>query len=191
MNMRNKKVLFITQAALIAAIYVAFTFVSASFNLASGSVQMRLSEALCILPFFTSAAIPGLWLGCFLANLLTGAVIWDVIFGSIATLIGALGTYALRKHKFLCTLPPVLANTIIVPLVLIYAYGVPEVMLGSVNVTYLFNAFTVGLGEVIMICVVGSILLRGLSKYRNLIFPNTEGYETGEYYEKVNGADNG
>jgi uncharacterized membrane protein len=191
MNMRNKKVLFITQAALIAAIYVAFTYVSASFNLASGSVQMRLSEALCILPFFTAAAIPGLWLGCLLANLLTGAVIWDVIFGSLATLIGAIGTYALRKHKFLCTLPPVLANTVIVPLVLIYAYGVPEVMLGGVNVTYWFNAFTVGFGEVIMICVVGSILLRGLCRYRNLIFPETGEYKTGDYYEKINGADNG
>ena len=90
--MRNKNVVFITQAAMIAAIYYVLTWVSASFNLASGSVQMRLSEALCILPFFTPAAIPGLTIGCLIANLTTGCVIWDVIFGSLATLIGAMGT---------------------------------------------------------------------------------------------------
>ena len=117
--MRNKNVVFITQAAMIAAIYCVLTWVSASFNLASGSVQMRLSEALCILPFFTPAAIPGLTIGCLIANLTTGCVIWDVIFGSLATLIGAMGTYLLRKHEFLCTLPPVIANMLIVPAVLI------------------------------------------------------------------------
>ena len=80
--MRNKKVLFITQAAMIAAIYFVLTGVSASFNLASQPVQVRLSEALCILPYFTPAAIPGLFIGCFFANLSIGSVIWDLIFGS-------------------------------------------------------------------------------------------------------------
>ena len=98
--MRNKKVLFITQAALIAAIYVVLTMFINAFNLASGNIQVRISEALCILPFFTPAAIPGLWIGCLLANLLTGAAIYDIVFGSLATLIGAIGTYLLRKHKF-------------------------------------------------------------------------------------------
>ena len=172
--MRNKKVLFITQAALIAAIYVALTYVSASFNLASGSVQMRLSETLCILPVFTPAAIPGLAIGCLLANLLTGSLIWDVIFGSLATLLGAIGTYLLRKHKFLCTIPPVLSNCIIVPFVLIYAYHIPEVLFHGVNVTYWFTALTVGIGEVITICVLGSVLMRALNKYRFQIFRNLE-----------------
>ena len=170
--MRNKKVLFITQAALIAAIYVVLTSVCAQFNLASGSVQVRLSEVLCILPFFTTAAIPGLFLGCLTANLITGCVIWDVIFGSLATLIGAVGTYMLRKHKFLCTLPPVLANTIIVPFVLIYAYGIPSINVGGFDVTYWFTALTVGIGEVISICIVGSIFLNVLNKYRSVIFKN-------------------
>ena len=67
--MRNKKVLFIVQAALIAAIYVALTYLSSIAGLASGTIQVRISEALCILPVFTTAAIPGLWLGCFLANM--------------------------------------------------------------------------------------------------------------------------
>ena len=97
--MRNKKVLFIVQAALIAAIYVALTYLSSIAGLASGTIQVRISEALCILPVFTTAAIPGLWLGCFLANMLTGGIPVDVVCGSIATLIGAFGTYALRKHK--------------------------------------------------------------------------------------------
>lgn len=172
--MRDKKVLFITQAALIAAVYVVLTYVSAEFNLASGSVQMRLSEALCILPFFTPAAIPGLWAGCLVANLLTGSLIWDIIFGSLATLIGAVGTYLLRRHKFLCTLPPVIANTLIVPAVLIYAYGIPEVVFRGVNVTYWFTAFTVGLGEVVTICIIGFILLNALYRYRYGIFRNLE-----------------
>lgn len=168
--MRNKKVLFITQAAIIAAMYVALTFVSASFNLASGSVQLRLSEVLCILPFFTPAAIPGLWVGCLIANLLTGAVVWDVIFGSLATLIGAVGTYLLRKNKVLCVLPPILSNMLIIPAVLIFAYGIPAVFWKDMNVTYAFTAFTVGLGEVITIGIVGSIVLRVLNKYRQYIF---------------------
>ena len=121
--MRNKKVLFLTQAAVIAAIYVVLTIFISAFNLASGAIQVRISEALTILPFFTPAAIPGLAIGCLLSNLLTGAAVYDVVFGSLATLLGAVGTYLLRKHKFLCTLPPVIANMVIIPFVLRYGYG--------------------------------------------------------------------
>lgn len=84
--MRNKKVLFITQAAVIAAIYVVLTIFISAFNLASGAIQVRVSEALTVLPFFTPAAIPGLAIGCFLSNLITGAAVYDVVFGSLATL---------------------------------------------------------------------------------------------------------
>ena len=98
--MRNKKVLFLTQAAVIAAIYVVLTIFISAFNLASGAIQVRISEALTILPFFTPAAIPGLAIGCLLSNLLTGVAVYDVVFGSLATLLGAVGTYLLRKHKF-------------------------------------------------------------------------------------------
>ena len=112
--MKNKKALFITQAAVIAALYVVLVVI---FNYISfGPIQFRVAEALTILPYFTPAAIPGLFIGCILANVIGGAVIWDIIFGSIATLIGAVFTYLLRnKSKFLAPLPPVLANTIIVP----------------------------------------------------------------------------
>ena len=170
MNMRNKRVTFIVRAAIIAALYVVLTFVANALGLASHTIQVRFSEALCILPFFTPAAIPGLWIGCLLANLLTGCVIWDVLFGSLATLLGAIGTYLLRKHKVLCTLPPVLANMVIVPFVLIYAYKIPSVFVKEVDVTYLFNALTVGIGEVISVCVLGSILLQVLNKYKDILF---------------------
>ena len=168
--MRNKNVTFMVQAAIIAALYVVLSFVANALGLASHTIQVRFSEALCILPFFTPAAIPGLWIGCLIANLATGAVIWDIIFGSIATLLGAIGTYLLRRHKFLCTLPPVIANMIIVPFILVYGYGIPRVYLKNVDVTIIFNAMTVGIGEVISVCVLGSILLNVLNKYKDTIF---------------------
>ena len=162
--MRDKKVTFIVQAAVIAALYVVLTFVANALGLASHTIQVRFSEALCILPVFTPAAIPGLWIGCLLANLLTGAVIYDV---------AAVCTYLLRNHKIACTFPPVIFNMIIVPFVLVYAYGIPAVYFHGVNVTIPFNAITVGIGEVISVCVLGSILMRVLAKYRNVMFRAT------------------
>lgn len=172
--MRNKKVIFITQAAVIAALYVVITYFIAAFNLASGSIQIRISEALCILPYFTPAAIPGLWIGCLLANLLTGAAIYDVIFGSLATLLAAVGTYLLRKHKLLCTLPPVISNALIIPPVLIFAYHIPDVMFAGINITWMFNVVTVAIGEVVSVCILGSLLLRLLEKYKYVVFKNIE-----------------
>ena len=117
--MRNKKVLFITQGAVIAAIYVVLTYLVNLLGLANGVIQVRLSEALTILPVFTPAAIPGVFIGCLISNLINGAVIWDVIFGSLATLVGAIGTYLLKnRSKWLAPIPPIAANTIVVPLLL-------------------------------------------------------------------------
>ena len=164
--MRNKKVLFLTQAAVIAAIYVVLTIFISAFNLASGAIQVRISEALTILPFFTPAAIPGLAIGCPLSNLLTGAAVYDVVFGSLATLLGAVGTYLLRKHKFLC-----IANMVIIPFVLRYGYGL-AMEVGGHDVAIPFYMLTVGAGEVICCCILGSILLNALAKMRNVIFKN-------------------
>ena len=158
--MRNKKVLLIVQAALIAAIYVVLTYFISAFNLASGAIQVRISEALTILP----AAIPGLFIGCLLSNLLTGCMPLDVVFGSLATLIGACGTYALRKHKWLAPLPPIVANTVIVPFVLAYVY--------MAEGTIPFFMLTVGIGEVISCYVLGMILYKVLNNYRSVIFKN-------------------
>ena len=146
----KKKTLFITQAAMVAALYVILTLLAAMSGLSSGVIQIRFSEALTVLPCFFPAAIPGLFVGCIAANMLSGALPLDVIFGSLATLIGALGTYMLRRHKFLAPLPPIIANTLVVPFVLAYVYmfegGVPYFML------------TVGIGELISCGLFGTLM---------------------------------
>ena len=109
--MKNQKVLFLTHAAMIAALYVVLTYVANMFGLASGAIQVRLSEMLIILPVFTPAAIPGLFIGCLLSNLLTGCCILDILMGSLATLLGATGAYLLRKWKWAVPLPNIAANS--------------------------------------------------------------------------------
>ena len=159
--MKKKGTAYITQAAVIAAIYVVLVVI---FNYWSfGPVQFRIAEILTILPYFTPAAIPGVTIGCLISNILGGAVIWDVIFGSLATLLGAVGTYMLRKcSKWLAPIPPIVANTVIIPFVLKFAYG-SEGML-------VFFMVTVGLGEVIVCGVLGMVLLFALNKYRRQLF---------------------
>ncbi|MDD2970943.1 MAG: QueT transporter family protein [Lachnospiraceae bacterium] len=159
--MKNKNVLFLTQAAMIAAIYVVLTFVANAFGLANYAVQVRFSEALTILPYFTPAAIPGLFVGCIISNTLTGCALMDIIFGSIATLIGAFCTYKLRRFKWLAPIPPIVANAIIVPFVLKYAYGIEPLW---------FSFVTVTAGEIISCGLLGMILLLSLQKYAGKIF---------------------
>ncbi|MBO7292301.1 MAG: QueT transporter family protein [Clostridia bacterium] len=155
MNRKNHaKVL--ARGGLIAALYVVLTLISAVFGLSSGVIQLRLSEALTILPYFLPEAVPALAIGCVLANFVTAAPIWDVIFGSLATLLGAIGARLLRRYRFLVPLPTVLANGLIIPLVLIFAYGVPD--------GYLFLLATVTAGEVLSAYVLGLILLVTLEK---------------------------
>ena len=167
--MKDKKVLFLTQAAMIAALYVVLTYIANAFGLANYAVQVRFSEALTILPYFTPAAIPGLFIGCLLSNILTGCALPDIIFGSFATLLGALGTYALRRHKWLAPVCPIAANTIIVPLVLIYGYGL-LIEGWSVLQCFGYYCLTVGAGEVISCGILGMILLFSLQKYSTQIF---------------------
>ena len=149
-------------AGLIAALYVVLTFIAQMAGLASGAIQFRLSEMLTILPMLTSAAIPGLTVGCILANLLTGCAVWDIVFGSFATFLGALGTHLLRKteNPFLGCIPPIASNMLIVPAVLMKVYGAE----GS----YWYLMATVGLGEIVCCGVLGIILYRVLKK-RNLM----------------------
>ena len=151
----NKKVLYLVHGAVIAALYVVLTMLANALGLANYAIQVRFSEALTILPVFTPAAIPGLFLGCIISNTMTGCMLLDIIFGSLATLIGAFGTY-------LAPMPPIIANTIIVPFVLAYVYhlegGIPYFML------------TVGIGEIISCGVLGMLLRTVLQKYRKYIF---------------------
>ena len=147
------------EAAVIAAAYAALTLISAP--LCFGPLQLRLPEALCILPGFTFAAVPGLTLGCFLANLLCGAPLFDVIFGTAATLIGAVGTWLLRKNRRLLWLPPVLSNTLIIPFVLRFAYGSSELLP--------LTMATVGAGELVSVALAGGLLRRTLEKHDSFI----------------------
>ena len=161
--MKNKKLLFLVQSAMIAAVYIVLLI--AFKPIGSGAIQARIAEALTILPYFTPAAIPGLWVGCFLGNFLVGSHILDIIFGSLATLIAAFGSYKLRGNKFLVPLPPIIANTIIVPWVLRYAYDMPDAIP--------FLMLTIGIGEVISCGVIGLGLLFALNKYKHIIFSNS------------------
>ena len=164
--MRNsatrKRIIYVCHSGLIAALYTVLTVFVGAFGLANGAVQFRISEALCVLPFFTPAAIPGLTIGCLLSNLFTGCLWQDILFGTLATLIGAVGARALKKVFWLVPLPTVVANTVIVPFVLAYAYhaegGVPFLML------------TVGLGEILSAYVLGIVLLLALKKYPRALF---------------------
>ena len=137
-----------------AALYVVLTMLAAAIGLASGAVQVRLSEALTILPVFTSAAIPGLTVGCVLANIVTGCAAWDVVFGSLATLIGAVGTRLLKDRPILAWIPPVISNVAIVPIVLMKVYGLTD--------AWWYLALTVGAGEVISCGVLGLLLYRSV-----------------------------
>lgn len=150
----------LAKSAIIATLYVALTFVSAFFGLASGAVQIRISEALTVLPLFTTAAIPGLTIGCMLSNILTGCALWDIVFGTLATFLGAIGTRLLKKNKYLSVIPPVFFNTLIIPFVLRLVYGVDEML------PYLF--FTVGIGEIISCGILGIILIKYLEKHNKI-----------------------
>ena len=158
----QQRVRFITLSAIIAALYVVLTLISAAFGLSSGVIQVRISESLCILAFFTPAAIPGMTIGCLVSNLITGANILDVVFGTLATLLGVYGGYLIREKKWLITLPTILANTIIIPLVIVYGFGVTDVALPLV-------ALSVCIGEIISAGIFGMGLLAILKK-RNLKF---------------------
>ena len=157
--MKSRAVVY---SAVIAAMYIVLTFVSNAFGLASGVIQVRISEALTVLPFFTPYAIPGLFVGCLLSNILTGCMLWDIVFGSIATLLGAIFTYYMSKIKnpracFLAPLGAIISNTLIVPPVLRYVYGLKD--------AYIFMSFTVCIGEIISAGIFGMLLFFALKKH--------------------------
>lgn len=168
---KTSNIMSLVSAAMIAALYVVLSFAVNAFGLASGAIQVRVSEALTILPFFTASAIPGLTIGCLLFNLVSGAAIVDVIFGTMATLAGAIGSYLLGRLaknikwiKFLVPLPPILANAFIIPWILKTAYGLAD--------AYWYLVATVGIGEIISCGVLGIVLMMALMPIRNVLFKN-------------------
>ena len=158
--MKENKTRNLVYGALIAAIYVVLTLMFRPISY--GPIQFRISEALCVLPYFLPAAIPGVFIGCLISNLLGGAVLMDVVFGSLATLIGAVGSWMLRKNRWMVSVPPIVSNTLIIPWVLKLAYGSEELVW--------YMMVTVGIGEILAIGVLGQLLITVLDKYKNIIF---------------------
>lgn len=159
---------FLTQSALLAALYVLLTYIAFALGLDKGAIQLRFSEMLCAVCAFTPAAIPGLTVGCLLSNLLIGCHPLDVVFGTLATLLGALGGYALRSLarrrglSFLVTVPTILSNTVVVPLLLIFVYGAED--------AYYFLLATVFIGELLSAGVLGTVLHLVLRRYAKPLF---------------------
>ena len=159
MNMKNLSVRRLVRCAVIAAVYVVVCLVLAPFSY--GAVQVRVAEALCLLPVFGAEYIVGVTLGCFLANLL-GSTVVDVVFGTLATLLACLVTYKLRDIRVKglaipASLPPVVFNMIIVgafEITFFFSDGAPTAMLA------VFNAVTVGIGELISCTMLGVALVK-------------------------------
>lgn len=150
------------ETASIAALYVALTFISAAFGMSSGAVQLRLSEALCVLAVFTPAAVPGVAIGCFAADLLTGCAALDILIGTLASYIGMLGCRLLRGKPYIAPLPYAMTNIAIIPLILAFAYGAEE----GLPLLYL----SVGIGELLSVFVIGLPLYAVLDKNKSVIF---------------------
>ena len=161
----QKAIRSLTTSALLAAAYVALALLCDSFGLLKYAIQIRLPEALCVLVAFTPAAVPGITLGCLITNLLLAGAPLDIIFGTVATLIGAYLGHLISKGKpktvkslIFATLPTLISNTLIMPPVIVYSYGT-EMALPLVFLT-------VFIGELISACIIGVILGNALRKSR-------------------------
>ena len=149
---QHGKTMFIVRSAVIAALYAALTL--ALYPISFGAVQFRVSEALTLLPIVMPEAIPGLFVGCLVSNLIGSATPWAIIFGSLATLIAAILTYATRRNKILAAFWPVLCNTVIVGLVLALTLDLPVFL----------TMGEVGLGELAVVYTVGMAMLAALKR---------------------------
>lgn len=157
--MPKSNIRYLATAGIIAALYAVMAYFSSVFGIAYGPIQCRFSEALCVLPFLTPAAVPGLFLGCLVSNLLSPYGALDIVFGSLATLLAALWTRRCRR-KWFAPLPPVLCNAVIVGAVITVQQVPLELFLGA----FAYNALTVGLGEALSCYVLGGLLLTHLPK---------------------------
>ena len=160
--MKKKSTLYITQTAVIAALYVALTYASNSLGLAYNAIQFRLSEILTVLPVFVPSAIPGLVIGCIISNLSSPFGVIDIVCGSLATLLAAVCTYWLRSVRIkglplLATLPPVIFNGIIIGLEICY--------LGNKTAElFLVSALEVVVGEIVMCVIIGSAFIKAVER---------------------------
>ena len=145
-------------AGIIAGIYAALTLLLPIPQY--GGVQLRVAEAMTVLPYLFPEAIPGLAVGCFLSNLLGSPYVLDWIFGTLATLPAAIWTSRM-KNRYLAPLPPVVCNAVIVGAEIAYFATLDGAAFWP---AYAFNAFTVGLGEAVACFVLGLLLLRALEQ---------------------------
>ena len=157
----------LVRCAVIAAVYVVLCLALAPFSY--GAVQVRIAEALCLLPVFGAEYIVGVTLGCFLANLL-GSTVIDVVFGTLATLLACLVTYKLRNVRVKglaipASLPPVVFNMLIVgafEITFFFSDTAPTAALAA------FNAVAVGIGEIISCTIVGVALVKLVESNKGL-----------------------
>ena len=171
----KKATLFITQGAVIAALYVALTWCLYEFSYGLYFIEFRLSEVLTVLPFFTSAAIPGLVIGCFIANIVSPMGIYDMAFGTLATLLSSVCTWYIGRlvhkgWKYMAPLPPVVFNTFIIGAMLAILY--PGDTGGTFWSLYLINGAGIFIGEIIICFGLGIPLIFLLKKHERVIFKN-------------------
>ncbi len=165
--MGKKLGIFMIQTFVIAMLYFGLTFIANEFQLANGlNFQLRISEALTVLPYYTPAAIPGLFIGCLSVNNAMNLPMSDVLYGSLATLVSAIISYLLRKNKFVVPIPPIIINAFAVPA--IYSF-----MLGFDEPPFWRSVIMVGLGEAVTCGVLGIALLLGLEDYKDKLFPTS------------------
>lgn len=170
--MNNKKIMHLVQGAMIAAVYAAATYASALLGIAYGPVQFRFSEALTVLAVFSPSAAPGLTIGCILGNLSSPFGIWDIVFGSLATLFAALSARKLRKITFkglpiLSIIMPVIFNALIVGAEITLLMPTGEASFSAFAVA----ALEVGAGE-LAVCLAGGIPVFYALKKMNLFKSN-------------------
>ena len=173
--MNHSKILYLVHAAMIAALYVVLTMLANALGIASGNIQVRFSEALTVLPFFTPAAIPGLYIGCLLGNIVIGSALPDIIFGPIPTLIGAIGTWylgrAYRKQNAAAPLPSSVPTKLKKGQLYQWLSPIPPILANAASIVPVwFSVITVSIGEIISCGVFGLILLFALEKHGKQLF---------------------
>ncbi len=157
---------FMIQTLVIAMLYFVLTFIANEFQLANGlNFQLRISEALTVLPYYTPAAIPGLFIGCISANHAMNLPMSDVIYGSVATLVSAIISYLVRKKKFMVPIPPIIINAFALPAIYTFLLGFDEP-------PFWRSVIMVGLGEAVTCGVLGIALMLGLEDYKDKLFPS-------------------
>ncbi len=180
--MYKGKTAFVIQTIVIAVLYVILTHIANMFGMANGIIQVRISEALTVLPYFTPAAIPGLFIGCLAANYTMGNPMYDVLIGSGATLVAAVISYLLRKYKFAVPFPPIIITAFTIPFIY-------NVLLRLDDHTFWASVALVGVGEIISCGVLGIAVMLGLDDYKDKLFPQacsqTELKEAGKDTEEA------